>query len=68
LTVAGMGCDHCETRVAGVLKQIEGVRVDGVSASLGIVSVTYDPEKAAPGAIAATLESAGFPTQMPVAA
>ncbi len=67
LSVAGMGCDHCTTRVTQVLNELDGVEVKAVSASMGIASVVYDPQKAQPEAIATTLGRAGFPTQLPVA-
>ncbi|GEM_PF-7000191 len=68
MTVAGMGCDHCATRVSGVLSALESVRVEGISVPMGMASVSYEPEAISPDEIAAALSTAGFPAEVPRAA
>ena len=58
LKIDGMHCDGCVRRVTAALGKLGGVRIERVE--VGSASVSYDPQKQSPGAIAAALSGTGF--------
>ncbi len=58
LSVSGMTCAHCETRVSKAAKSIRGVTGAKASFSRRILEVTYDPDKADGAGIAASVTQA----------
>ena len=58
LTIDGMSCSHCVAAVGKALESVEGVQVDEVK--VGAATVTYDPAKTSPVAIANTVNGAGY--------
>lgn len=61
LAISGMSCGGCVGRVSSALKQVPGVRVDAVA--VGSATVSYDPSKTSPVAIAAAVNAAGYSTR-----
>lgn len=45
ITVTGMSCHHCETRVVKALERLEGVKEAKASAPENSVSVSFDTGK-----------------------
>ncbi|MDP1849652.1 MAG: heavy metal translocating P-type ATPase [Solirubrobacteraceae bacterium] len=64
LSIEGMTCASCVTRIEGKLN-----RLDGVSASVNYAtekaSVDYDAQSVAPGQLIAAVEAAGYTAQLP---
>jgi len=60
LTVNGMSCGGCVTRVTEALTAIPGVGGVEVALSTGKVDVTYDEQQAQPGQMASAIEKAGY--------
>ena len=60
LTVNGMSCGSCVTRVTEALTAIPGVGGVEVALSTGKVDVTYDERLAQPGQMTSAVERAGY--------
>ena len=60
LTVNGMSCGGCVTRVTEALTAIRGVGGVEVALSSGKVDVTYDERRAQPGQMTSAVEKAGY--------
>jgi len=48
LSVSGMGCPRCATRVRNGLLTLEGVLVADVFLERGVAAAAYDPQRVAP--------------------
>ena len=59
LTIDGMSCGHCVSRVSKALGAIPGVVVERVE--VGHAELDYDPARVTPAQIATALEDAGYP-------
>lgn len=60
LTVNGMSCGGCVTRVTEALTAIPGVGGVEVALSIGKVDVTYDERLAQPAQMTSAVERAGY--------
>jgi copper chaperone len=60
LTVNGMSCGGCVTRVTEALTAIPGVSGVEVALSTGKVDVTYDEQRAQPDQMTSAVERAGY--------
>ena len=61
LRVKGMACSACASKVEQVVLKIDGVRTAKASQPKGTATVTFDPKKTSPEAIAkAITDKAGF--------
>lgn len=58
LSVAGMHCGSCVRRVTTALEAVPGVQVGSVE--VGSARITFDPDKAMPQEIVASLNRIGF--------
>ena len=58
LSIEGMHCGGCVSRVAGALKAIPGVNVEDVQ--VGSASLMIDPAQTSEVKIAVTLKAIGF--------
>ena len=58
LKIGGMSCGHCVGAVAGALKKVDGVTVEEVK--IGSATMSYDPARTSPAAIARAIEDAGY--------
>ena len=60
IQVSGVRCERCVGRLAGTLRQVEGI--ESANANLmGLVALTWDDEKTNRHAIVETLRRGGFP-------
>ena len=58
--VSGVRCERCVGRLAGTLRQVEGI--ESANANLmGMVALTWDDEKTSRDTIVETLARGGFP-------
>ena len=70
MTIEGMCCDGCERAVARAIEAVPGARVDAVA--VGSATISYDPSRTSPAAIAQAIHAAGYradavvPTPAPV--
>ncbi len=60
LTVNGMSCGGCVSRVTDALKAVPGVGGVEVALSTGKVDVSYDERLAQPGQMTSAVEKAGY--------
>ena len=60
LPVSGMTCGGCSGKVAGALKNLDGVSAQAVCHKSGKATVTFDSEKVAKDKIVATINGTGF--------
>src|SRR5262252_3297069 len=58
--VTGMTCASCVRRIEKALGRVEGVQQANVNLATEKASVTYDPRVAAPEALKAAVEKAGY--------
>ena len=58
MRIKGMSCGHCVGAVRGALKKVDGVTVDEVK--IGSATMSYDPARTSPAAIAQAIEDAGY--------
>ena len=70
MPIAGMSCGSCVRTVAKALSAVPGVRVEAVT--VGSATLTYDPKRTTPAAIAEAVQRAGYQpapagTRVPVA-
>jgi len=59
VSVQGMGCPRCATRVRNGLLQLEGVLAVNVFLTEGLASVAYDPARVEPQHLLAAVAAAG---------
>ena len=60
IQVSGVRCERCVGRLAGTLRQLEGI--ESANANLmGQVALAWDDEKTSRDAIVETLRRGGFP-------
>ena len=60
IQVSGVRCERCVGRLAGTLRQVEGI--ESANANLmGLVALTWDDDKTSRVAIVETLKRGGFP-------
>jgi copper chaperone CopZ len=60
IQVSGVRCERCVGRLAGTLRQVEGI--ESANANLmGLVALTWDDDKTSRDAIVETLKRGGFP-------
>jgi copper chaperone CopZ len=59
LSVSGMGCPRCATRVRNGLLTLDGVLVAEVRLENGIAAAAYDPKRVTPDILAQAVASAG---------
>jgi Cu+-exporting ATPase len=64
LPIEGMTCASCAVRVEKRLNEVDGVEAS-VNFATETASVSYDPEQAAPPALLAAVESAGYRASLP---
>jgi len=63
--VSGVRCERCVGRLAGTLRQVEGI--EAAKANLmGQVSLSWDDAQTSRDAIVETLKRGGFPEAQPV--
>ena len=60
LSVSGMTCDHCVTRVENALRAVKGVVVASVELSAGRADVEYDDARTDRQALASAVRDAGY--------
>jgi copper chaperone CopZ len=61
LTIDGMSCGHCVGRVRQALEAVPGIRIDALT--IGSATVSYDPDRTSPAAIACAVTNAGYETR-----
>jgi copper chaperone CopZ len=59
LSVSGMGCPRCATRVRNSLVMLEGVLLADVTMEMMIAAVAYDPASVTPAALKQAVTDAG---------
>jgi copper chaperone CopZ len=65
LKVEGMACSACAARVEKQALKVDGVKAAKVDQPKGIASVTFDPTRTSPSAIAKAVASkTGFKTEV----
>lgn len=62
LSVSGMSCGHCVSRVKKTLTAVPGVEVKDVT--VGEATVELDPTVQSVAAVLAALDSAGYPASV----
>jgi copper chaperone CopZ len=60
IQVSGVRCERCVGRLAGTLRQVEGIEAANANL-MGQVSITWDAERTSRDAIVETLARGGFP-------
>ena len=63
--VSGVRCERCVGRLAGTLRQVEGIEAANANL-MGQVSLTWDDAQTSRDAIVETLTRGGFPEIEPV--
>jgi len=63
MAIAGMNCPGCPANVEQVLSDIPGAHVNAVR--VGFASVSYDPAKTSPDALAQAVVDAGYTPDLP---
>jgi len=60
IQVSGVRCERCVGRLAGTLRQVDGI--ESANANLmGLVALTWDDDRTSRDAIVETLKRGGFP-------
>ncbi len=60
IQVGGVRCERCVGRLAGTLRQVDGIEAANANL-MGEVSLTWDDEQTSREAIVETLKRGGFP-------
>jgi copper chaperone CopZ len=60
IQVSGVRCERCVGRLAGTLRQVEGIEAANANL-MGQVALTWDDEKTSREEIVTTLSRGGFP-------
>ena len=63
--VSGVRCERCVGRLAGTLRQVEGIEAANANL-MGQVSLSWDDAQTSRDAIVETLKRGGFPEAQPV--
>ncbi|MFI5182956.1 MAG: heavy-metal-associated domain-containing protein [Vicinamibacteria bacterium] len=63
LTIGGMSCGHCVSKVSKALTALPGVVVHSVE--IGSASVSYEPAATSPEAVARAVEGLGYAADVP---
>jgi copper chaperone CopZ len=58
--VSGVRCERCVGRLAGTLRQVDGIEAANANL-MGQVSITWDEDETTRDAIVETLRRGGFP-------
>jgi len=59
LSVSGMGCQTCVTRVRNGLLRLDGVLAAAIDLSYQVAKIAYDPTRVSPGDLIATVAKSG---------
>jgi copper chaperone len=62
LSIAGMSCGHCVSRVTKALGALDGVSVEHVE--VGAAKLSYDPEKVTGERITRAVDDLGFSSRL----
>jgi copper chaperone CopZ len=65
IQVSGVRCERCVGRLAGTLRQVDGIEAANANL-MGQVALTWDDEKTSREEIVTTLRRGGFPELEPV--
>jgi copper chaperone CopZ len=65
IQVSGIRCERCVGRLAGTLRQVEGIEAANANL-MGQVSLSWDDERTTREAILEALSRGGFPELQPV--
>ena len=65
IQVSGVRCERCVGRLAGTLRNVEGIEAANANL-MGQVALTWDDERTSRGEIVAALRRGGFPELQPV--
>jgi Cu+-exporting ATPase len=68
LDIGGMTCASCVGRVEKALVRLDGVEMAAVNLATEVATVTYDPARVGPDALAEAVQAAGYTATMPVPA
>jgi copper chaperone CopZ len=60
IQVSGVRCERCVGRLAGTLRQVEGIEAANANL-MGLVTLSWDDEQTSREAIVQTLSRGGFP-------
>jgi copper chaperone CopZ len=60
IQVSGVRCERCVGRLAGTLRQVDGIEAANANL-MGAVALTWDDERTSREEIVATLRRGGFP-------
>jgi copper chaperone CopZ len=63
--VSGVRCERCVGRLAGTLRQVEGIEAANANL-MGQVAISWNDEETSRDAIVETLRRGGFPELEPV--
>jgi copper chaperone CopZ len=65
IQVSGVRCERCVGRLAGTLRQVDGIEAANADL-MGQVALTWDDERTSRDEIVSTLRRGGFPELEPV--
>jgi copper chaperone CopZ len=65
IQVSGVRCERCVGRLAGTLRQVDGIEAANANL-MGQVVLTWDDERTSRDEIVTTLRKGGFPELEPV--
>ena len=65
LTISGMTCAACSSRVQRALEQASGVSAASVNLMTNIATISYDPARASPNTLTEVVERAGYGAVIP---
>ena len=68
LSVSGMTCAACQSRVQRALQQVPGVESATVNLMLANAAIRYDPAATSPAQLVASVEATGYEAALPVPA
>lgn len=60
IQVSGVRCERCVGRLAGTLRQVEGIEAANANL-MGLIAITWDDEQTSRDAIVDALRRGGFP-------
>lgn len=60
ITVEGMSCNGCSSKLQRALEAVDGVTGVDVVLDTGKVAVVYDPARVSPGTFKTVVEDTGF--------
>jgi len=58
LSISGMSCGHCVSRVTKALQGLDGVAVENVT--VGTATLSFDPDRVTPQRITGAVDDLGF--------